>query len=152
MSIIINDENLTGYIIIDGNGCLFGIVKGNEKTVLHSFTAEIPIRKRQHLEAYGSKRIRKIELYLQKVSDIATLLFLPTHKIIIAGAADLKHNLKPMLDNLSVIKVIDVSYGMHPGFCQAIELSEYFSIIPSTFFESQYFKIYYFIMYIAIVK
>ena len=36
MSIIINDENLTGYIIIDGNGCLFGTVKGNEKTVLHS--------------------------------------------------------------------------------------------------------------------
>ena len=123
MSIIINDGNLTGYIIIDGNGCLFGIVKGNEKMVLHSFTVEIPIRKRQHLEAYESKRIRKIQLYMQEVSDIATLLVLPTHNIILAGAADLKYNLKPWLDNLNVIKVIDVSYGMQPGFCQAIELS-----------------------------
>ena len=122
MSIIINDGNLTGYVIIDGNGCLFGIVKGNGKTVLHSFTAEIPIKKKQHLEAYELQRNRKIDAYMQKVSDIATLLFLPAHKIIIAGAADLKHNLKPMLDNLSVIKVIDVSYGMHQGFCQAIEL------------------------------
>ena len=119
---IINDENLTGYIIMDGNGCLFGIVKGNEKTVLHSFTAEILRRKRNHLEAYERQRIRKIELYLQKVSDIATLLFLPTHKIIIAGAADYKVKLKDFLDNFNVIKVIDVSYGMHPGFCQAIEL------------------------------
>ena len=120
---IINDENLTGYVIMDGNGCLFGIVKGNEKTVLHSFTVEIPRKKRNHSLAYERQRIKQIELYLQKVSDIATLLFLPSHEIILAGAADLKHDFKSMLDNLNVIKVINVSYGMESGFCQAIELS-----------------------------
>ena len=122
MSIIINDENLTGYIIIDSNGCLFGIAKGNEKTALHSFTVDLPIWKRSHLEAYDRQRIRKIESYLQKISDIASLLFLPTHEIIIAGPGDLKEDLKHLLENLNVIKEIEISYGMTAGFIQAVEI------------------------------
>jgi peptide chain release factor subunit 1 len=101
MSNIINDENLTAYIIIDSNGCLFGIVKGNEKTVLHrvlhSFTVEIPIKKKPHLEAYERQRNRKIVSYLQKVSDIATLLFLASHDIILAGPTDMKYHYRGVI-------------------------------------------------------
>jgi peptide chain release factor subunit 1 len=39
---LLADDNKFGFIIMDGNGALFGTLQGNTREVLHKFTVELP--------------------------------------------------------------------------------------------------------------
>lgn len=41
-SALLADDNKFGFIIMDGNGSLFGTLQGNTREVLHKFTVDLP--------------------------------------------------------------------------------------------------------------
>ena len=42
LTALLADDNKFGFIIMDGNGALFGTLQGNTREVLHKFTVELP--------------------------------------------------------------------------------------------------------------
>merc|ERR1711911_182111 len=42
LTALLADDNKFGFIIMDGNGALFGTLQGNTRDVLHKFTVELP--------------------------------------------------------------------------------------------------------------
>jgi peptide chain release factor subunit 1 len=133
---LLEDDDRFGFIVMDGNGCLYGTLQGNTREVLHKFTVELPKkhgRGGQSALRFARLRIEKRNNYIRKCGEIATTLFLTDNKVnvtglVLAGSADFKtelfgsDHLDPRLVK-AVIKTVDVSYGMDPGFNQAIELS-----------------------------
>eukprot|EP00048_Salpingoeca_helianthica_P022413 m.18056 g.18056 ORF g.18056 m.18056 type:complete len:439 (-) comp7289_c1_seq1:171-1487(-) len=133
---LLQDENTFGFIVMDGNGCLFGTLSGNTRDVLHKFTVDLPKkhgRGGQSALRFARLRIEKRHNYVRKVAEEAVRLFIANDKVtvaglILAGSADFKTELSQsdMFDPRLVaklLKVVDVSYGGENGFNQAIELS-----------------------------
>ncbi|CAM9162666.1 unnamed protein product [Ectocarpus fasciculatus] len=133
---LLEDDDKFGFIIMDGNGCLYGTLQGNTREVLHKFTVELPKkhgRGGQSALRFARLRLEKRHNYVRKVAEHAVMFFISDNKcnvsgLIVAGSADFKSDLlrsdlfdPRLLKN--VIKTVDVSYGMDPGFNQAIELS-----------------------------
>ena len=124
-----------GFIVIDGNGALFGTLCGNTREVIHKITVDLPKkhgRGGQSALRFSRLRVEKRHNYVRKVSEIAVQVFITTDKVnvaglILAGSADFKSDLKnsdifdPRL-LAKVIKLVDVSYGGENGFNQAIDL------------------------------
>ena len=42
LSALLSDDNKFGFIIMDGNGALFGTLTGNTREVLQKFTVDLP--------------------------------------------------------------------------------------------------------------
>ena len=42
MTALLADDNKFGFIVMDGNGALFGTLSGNTREVLHKFTVDLP--------------------------------------------------------------------------------------------------------------
>lgn len=125
-----------GFIIMDGNGSLFGTVCGNTREILQKITVDLPKkhgRGGQSAVRFGRLRMEKRHNYVRKVSEIAVQLFITNDRVnvsglILAGSAEFKTELKQsdLFDQrlaAKVIKVVDVSYGGENGFNQAIDLS-----------------------------
>lgn len=125
-----------GFIIMDGNGSLFGTLSGNTRDVVHKFTVDLPKkhgRGGQSALRFARLREEKRHNYVRKVAELAVQNFITADKVnvaglILAGSADFKNDLNQsdMFDNRlqsKVIKVVDVSYGGENGFNQAIELA-----------------------------
>jgi len=131
------DDQAFGFIIMDGNGCLYGTVQGSSKEILHKFSVDLPKkhgRGGQSALRFARLRLEKRHNYVRKVAELATQLFVPDGQkpnvqgIVLAGSADFKSELmrSDLFDQrLSkiVVKMVDVSYGGENGFNQAIELS-----------------------------
>jgi len=129
-------EDKYGFIVMDGHGTLYGLLHGNNQTVLHKFTVSLPKKHRaggQSALRFSRLRDEARHNYVRKVGEIATTYFitndLPNVKgIILAGSADFKSELStsahldPRLKKV-VIQIVDISYGGLTGFNQAIELS-----------------------------
>ena len=125
-----------GFIVMDGNGCLYATLQGNTRTVLHKFTVDLPKkhgRGGQSALRFARLRMEKRHNYVRKCAEMAVTFFISDNKcnvagMVLAGSADFKTELllsdlfDPRLQK-AVIKTVDVSYGMDPGFNQAIELS-----------------------------
>lgn len=124
-----------GFIVIDGNGALFGTLCGNTREVIHKITVDLPKkhgRGGQSALRFSRLRTEKRHNYVRKVAEIAVQIFITSDKvnvagIVLAGSADFKSDLKnsDMFDqrlNSKVIKLVDVSYGGENGFNQAIDL------------------------------
>ena len=65
-----------GFIVMDGNGSLFGTLSGNTRNILHKFTVELPKkhgRGGQSALRFARLRMEKRHNYVRKVS-IKTLL------------------------------------------------------------------------------
>ena len=136
MNELLEDDDVFGFMVMDGNGCLFGTLAGNTRTVLQKFTVELPKkhgRGGQSALRFARLRLEKRANYVTKCAEEAVKNFITDNKpnvtgLIMAGSADFKNDLlnsdkmDPRLTKV-VIKVVDVSYGMEPGFNQAIELS-----------------------------
>lgn len=133
---LLEDDDTFGFIIMDGSGTLYATLQGNTRSVLHKFTVDLPKkhgRGGQSALRFARLRLEKRHNYVHKVAEIATNLFITDNKcnvtgLVIAGSAELKTDLmrSELLDPRivkNVIKMIDVSYGMEPGFNQAIELA-----------------------------
>jgi peptide chain release factor subunit 1 len=131
------DDEAFGFIVMDGNGCLYGTVQGSNREVLHKFSVDLPKkhgRGGQSALRFARLRLEKRHNYVRKVAEMATQLFVTdgcrpnVQGIVLAGSADFKTELMrsdlfdPRLAKI-VIKMVDVSYGGENGFNQAIELA-----------------------------
>merc|ERR550519_202647 len=136
LTALLADDNRFGFIVMDGNGALFGTLQGNTRDVLHKFTVDLPKkhgRGGQSALRFARLRMEKRHNYVRKVAETAVTLFLTNDKanvsgLILAGSADFKTELSQsdMFDQrlqAKIIKLVDVSYGGENGFNQAIELS-----------------------------
>jgi len=134
---LLTDDNKFGFIIMDGNGCLFGTLQGNTRDILHKFSVELPKkhgRGGQSAVRFARLREEKRHNYVRKVAETSTQMFITADKInvqglILAGSADFKTNLNQsdLFDNRLACKVlttVDISYGGENGFNQAIELAQ----------------------------
>lgn len=133
---LLADDNRFGFIIMDGNGALFGTLCGNTREVLHKFTVDLPKkhgRGGQSALRFARLRLEKRHNYVRKVAETAVQLFISNDRpnvegLILAGSADFKTELSqsdmfdPRLQG-KVLKIVDISYGGENGFNQAIELS-----------------------------
>ena len=133
---LLDKSELYGFIIMDGNGCLYATLEGDNKTILRKFTVELP---KKHSSG-GQSALRFSRLreearhnYLKKCAEIAIECFITDNKcnvkgIIVAGSAQFKEVLvdsnifSPILKD-KILKVYDISYGMESGLKAAIGLS-----------------------------
>lgn len=135
LSELLESDMKFGFIVIDGNGALFGTLCGNTREVIHKITVDLPKkhgRGGQSALRFSRLRTEKRHNYVRKVAEIAVQVFITNDKVnvaglVLAGSADFKSDLKnsDMFDqrlNAKVIKLVDVSYGGENGFNQAIDL------------------------------
>ncbi|KAJ4733061.1 Eukaryotic peptide chain release factor subunit 1-1 [Rhynchospora pubera] len=138
LSELLESDDKFGFIVMDGNGALFGTLSGNTREVLYKFTVDLPKkhgRGGQSALRFARLRMEKRHNYVRKTAETATLHFInPSTSqpnvsgLILAGSADFKTELSQsdMFDQrlqAKILKVVDVSYGGESGFNQAIELS-----------------------------
>lgn len=136
LSELLEADDKFGFIIMDGQGSLFGLLSGNTRTVLHKFSVDLPKkhgRGGQSAMRFARLREEKRHNYVRKVAEVAVQNFITNDKInvkglILAGSADFKSDLakSELFDQRlqsKIIKIVDISYGGENGFNQAIELS-----------------------------
>ncbi|CAG8593195.1 7605_t:CDS:2 [Cetraspora pellucida] len=127
LSELLESDNKFGFIVMDGNGALFGTLSGNTREVIHKFQVELPKkhgRGGQSALRFARLREEKRHNYVRKVAELAVNVT----GLILAGSADFKTELSQsdMFDSrlqAKIIKLVDVSYGGENGFNQAIELA-----------------------------
>jgi len=134
---LLTSDDKFGFIVMDGNGTLFGTLCGNHREVIHKFSVDLPKkhgRGGQSALRFARLRMEKRHNYVRKVAELAVQFFVSGGStvnvagLILAGSADFKTELSQsdMFDQRlqeKVLKVVDVSYGGENGFNQAIELS-----------------------------
>ncbi|WFD06220.1 translation termination factor eRF1 [Malassezia vespertilionis] len=136
LSELLEADSKFGFIIMDGNGSLFGTVMGNTRTILHKFSVDLPKkhgRGGQSALRFARLREEARHNYVRKVAEMANQQFITDNKcnvsgLVLAGSADFKTELSQsdILDyrlQPKVIQIVDVSYGGENGFNQAIELA-----------------------------
>lgn len=133
---LLDSDAKFGFIVMDGNGTLFGTLSGNTRQVVHKFSVVLPKkhgRGGQSAVRFARLREEKRHNYVRKVAELATDFFITHDKpnvagLVLAGSADFKNELAqsdlfdPRLSS-KVIRVVDVSYGGENGFNQAIALA-----------------------------
>lgn len=133
---LLEDNDKFGFIIMDGNGSLFGTLQGNTRSIVMKFSVDLPKkhgRGGQSANRFARIRTERRHNYLRKVAESTTACFITNDRpnvkgLILAGSADFKNDLQksdlfdPRLQPI-VLKTVDISYGGENGFNQAIELS-----------------------------
>ncbi|RKP27737.1 eukaryotic peptide chain release factor subunit 1 [Syncephalis pseudoplumigaleata] len=133
---LLESDSRFGFIVMDGNGTLFGTLSGNTREILHKLSVELPKkhgRGGQSALRFARLREESRHNYVRKVAELAVQCFITQDKVnvtglILAGSADFKAVLSTsdVFDGrlqAKVLKLVDVSYGGENGFNQAIELS-----------------------------
>lgn len=128
------DDDKFGFIVMDGNGCLYGTLTGNHREVLHKFTADLPKKHErggQSALLFARLRMEKRHNHVRKVAELATHFFISNNVpnvtgVVLAGSADFKAELfdSDLFDSrlkAVVIKTVDTTTGGESGFVQAIE-------------------------------
>jgi peptide chain release factor subunit 1 len=134
---LLQSNDVFGFIILDGQSCLFATLCGNTRNVLHKIAVDLPKkhgRGGQSAARFARLRLEKRHTYLSKVSELCTQLFISNDKpnvkgLVLAGLAEFKNELATngMLDSRLqplILKICDISYGGENGFNQAIEQSQ----------------------------
>jgi peptide chain release factor subunit 1 len=117
LSELLESDSKYGFIIMDGNGALFGTLSGNTREILQKFSVDLPKkhgRGGQSALRFARLREEKRHNYVRKVAELAVQNYITDNKCNCAGL---------VLAGSAVIKIVDVSYGGENGFNQAIELS-----------------------------
>lgn len=134
---LLETDDRFGFVIIDGSGCLFGVISGSSREVLYKFSVELPKkhdRGGQSAVRFARLRLEKRHNYVQKVSEICTQMFITNNTpnvagLIFAGSADFKtelyqsDSLDPRLQTIVIKPLFDIQYGGEHGFSEAIELA-----------------------------
>merc|ERR1719482_1254197 len=122
LSELLEDDDKFGFLIMDGNGSLYGTLQGNHREVLHKFSVDLPKkhgRGGQSALRFARLRLEKRHNYIRKVGELATHFFITNDRpnvrgIIMAGSAEFKDQLQtsdlfdPRLLAV-VIKTVDVA-------------------------------------------
>src|SRR5258708_659258 len=129
---LLESDQRFGFIVMDGNGSLFGTLSGNTREVIHKFTVDLPKkhgRGGQSALRFSRLRDEKRHNYVRKVAELAVQHFITSDHVnvsglVLAGSADFKNELSSsdLLDQrlgAKIIKIVDVSYGGENGFNQA---------------------------------
>jgi peptide chain release factor subunit 1 len=132
---ILQDDQRYGFIIMDGTGCMFASIQGQQREILMKKTVELP--KKQKKGGQSSQRFQRIRLekrqaYLKVISELAVKYFISDNQpnvqgLVLAGHAEFKNDLSsanfldPRLRE-KIIALVDISYGWEQGFNQAIDL------------------------------
>ncbi|GFR99084.1 eukaryotic peptide chain release factor subunit 1 [Elysia marginata] len=88
LTALLADDNKFGFIVMDGNGALFGTLSGNTREVLHKFTVDLPKkhgRGGQSALRFARLRMEKRHNYVRKVAEVAVQLFISNDKPNISG-------------------------------------------------------------------
>merc|ERR1712242_501816 len=101
LTALLADDNRFGFIVMDGNGALFGTLQGNTRDVLHKFTVDLPKkhgRGGQSALRFARLRDEKRHNFVRKVAEIAVQMFITNDKcnctgLIVAGSAEFKQEL-----------------------------------------------------------
>lgn len=126
------NEEKFGFVVVDGHSTIFAILEGNTKTILQTLNIDLPkkhSRGGQSSVRFARLRLEKRLIYIKKVSEICSSLYINNDKcitegLVLAGHSDFKNELKSLLDpRIKVIKVVDTNYGGESGLNEAIELS-----------------------------
>ena len=119
---LLESDSRYGFIVMDGNGSLFGTLSGNTRDVLHKFSVELPKkhgRGGQSALRFARLRLEKRHNYVRKVAETATQVFVPSGErpniagLVLAGSAEFKNELADSdlfdarLKNI-VVAVVDV--------------------------------------------
>eukprot|EP01104_Vermistella_antarctica_P002871 TRINITY_DN13072_c0_g1_i1.p1 TRINITY_DN13072_c0_g1~~TRINITY_DN13072_c0_g1_i1.p1 ORF type:complete len:455 (-),score=148.78 TRINITY_DN13072_c0_g1_i1:103-1401(-) len=133
---LLESDTKFGFIVMDGNGCLYGTLSGNTREVLHKFSVDLPKkhgRGGQSALRFARLRLEKRHNYVRKVAETAVQVFITNDKpnvsgLVLCGLAEFKNDLavSDLFDNrlkAIILKLIDVSYGGENGFNQAIDLA-----------------------------
>jgi len=129
-------EDPYGFIVIDGNGTLFGRVRGTAREVLQKLSVDLPRkhgRGGQSALRFDRLRVEKRNRYIRKIAEMSTHHFISGDRpnvrgLVLAGSGDLKDALAndkffdKRLRSI-VLSKVDVSHGGETGFDQAIALS-----------------------------
>ena len=133
---LLETDQKFGFIVMDGNGSLFGTLQGNTREILYQFAVDLPKkhgRGGQSALRFARLRMEKRHNYIRRVGEHAVQHFITNDRvnvtgIVLAGSAEFKKELSQsdLLDarlQSKILKVVDVAYGGENGFNQAIELS-----------------------------
>ncbi|XP_039009563.1 eukaryotic peptide chain release factor subunit 1-2-like, partial [Hibiscus syriacus] len=135
---LLESDDKFGFIVMDGNGTLFGTLSGNTREVLHKFTVDLPKKHGRGGQSdlrFARLRMEKRHNHVRKTAELATQFFIKSATsqpnvsgLLLAGSADFKTELSQsdMFDprlQAKILNVVDVSYGGENGFNHAIELS-----------------------------
>ncbi|PKY05364.1 peptide chain release factor eRF/aRF subunit 1 [Aspergillus campestris IBT 28561] len=136
LSELLESDQKFGFIVMDGNGTLFGTLSGNTREILQKLSVDLPKkhgRGGQSALRFSRLREEKRHNYVRKIAELAVQNYITADKVnvaglILAGSADFKNDLNQsdLFDGrlqAKVIKIVDVSYGGENGFNQAIELA-----------------------------
>lgn len=98
---LLTDDSRFGFIIMDGNGALFGTLQGNAREVITKFTVDLPKkhgRGGQSALRFARLRMEKRHNFVRRTAETAVQCFIADDKvnvsgIILAGSADFKTEL-----------------------------------------------------------
>lgn len=75
---LLESDDKFGFIVMDGNGTLFGTLSGNTREVLHKFTVDLPKkhgRGGQSALRFARLRMEKRHNYVRKTAELATQFY-----------------------------------------------------------------------------
>ena len=133
---LLESDDKFGFIVMDGNGSLYGTVAGSRREILHKFSVDLPKkhgRGGQSALRFARLRLEKRQNYVTKVAEMSKQLFITNDKVqrerasSSPASAEFKNvlheaDLRPAAEGQGD-QDVDVSYGGENGFNQAIELS-----------------------------
>merc|ERR1712151_382630 len=134
---LLESDDKFGFLIMDGNGALYGTLQGSHREILHKFSVDLPKkhgRGGQSALRFARLRLEKRHNFVRKVGELCTQMFITNDVpnitgLVVAGSAEFKNDLTtsdlfdPRLEKVLIRPLLDVSYGGENGFNQAIELS-----------------------------
>jgi peptide chain release factor subunit 1 len=132
------DDKKIGFIIVDGNGTLFGTLCGTTRKVLLRYDVSLPGKTRRG--GQSAARINRIcqakrQLYADKMAELANEVFIDpvtckcnVFAIIMAGKANFKQQVRESSYLKAVVQanvkhMLDIAYGDMQGFQAAINLA-----------------------------
>ena len=81
---LLESDSKFGFIIMDGNGALFGTLAGNTREVVHKFSVDLPKkhgRGGQSALRFARLRMEKRHNYVRKVAELAVQHFITDDKV-----------------------------------------------------------------------
>ena len=84
MNELLEADDKFGFIVMDGNGCLFGTLCGNTREILHKFNVDLPKkhgRGGQSALRFARLRMEKRHNYIRKVAELSTQFFISVDKV-----------------------------------------------------------------------
>jgi len=75
---LMEDEDVFGFIIMNGDSCLYATLQGNTRKIIYQFTVELPKkhgRGGQSAVRFARLRLEARHNYLRKVAELATQYF-----------------------------------------------------------------------------